>query len=141
VGAAPTDLSNYPNSPGYRLILNNVLCPASGKKDVAPVICCDSMATTPRKSGGTATPSVAKSNVKITAGTTANTLIISITGAAEKTAPIRKIERVTFVNTDGKELFDKQYSSLKVTIDMGGLPDGMYNIKVNGEYAGKVVKN
>jgi len=29
---APTDLSLYPNSPGYRLILNNILFPAAKKK-------------------------------------------------------------------------------------------------------------
>jgi len=32
VGAPPTDLSLHPNSPGYRLILNNVLYPAAKKK-------------------------------------------------------------------------------------------------------------
>ncbi|MBX9927779.1 MAG: hypothetical protein K2X99_02600 [Gemmatimonadaceae bacterium] len=32
VGAAPTDLALHPNSPGYRLILNNVLFPAAKKK-------------------------------------------------------------------------------------------------------------
>ena len=32
VGDEPTDLSLYPNSPGYRLILNNVLFPAAKKK-------------------------------------------------------------------------------------------------------------
>ncbi len=32
VGEPPTDLSLYPNSPGYRLILNNVLFPAAQKK-------------------------------------------------------------------------------------------------------------
>jgi len=32
VGDDPTDLSLYPNSPGYRLILNNVLFPAAKKK-------------------------------------------------------------------------------------------------------------
>ena len=32
VGNAPTDLSLHPNSPGYRLILNNVLFPAAKKK-------------------------------------------------------------------------------------------------------------
>lgn len=32
VGAPPTDLNLYPNSPGYRLILNNVLFPAAKKK-------------------------------------------------------------------------------------------------------------
>ncbi len=32
VGDPPTDLSLYPNSPGYRLILNNVLFPSARKK-------------------------------------------------------------------------------------------------------------
>lgn len=32
VGSAPTDLAQHPNSPGYRLILNNVLFPAAKKK-------------------------------------------------------------------------------------------------------------
>ncbi len=32
VGDEPTDLELYPNSPGYRLILNNVLFPAAKKK-------------------------------------------------------------------------------------------------------------
>jgi hypothetical protein len=32
IGAQPTDLSLHPHSPGYRLILNNVLFPAARKK-------------------------------------------------------------------------------------------------------------
>lgn len=32
VGAPPTELNMHPNSPGYRLILNNVLFPAAKKK-------------------------------------------------------------------------------------------------------------
>jgi len=32
VGEPPTDLNLYPNSPGYRLILNNILFPAAKKK-------------------------------------------------------------------------------------------------------------
>lgn len=32
VGEKPTELSLYPNSPGYRLILNNILFPAAEKK-------------------------------------------------------------------------------------------------------------
>ena len=31
VGDPPTDLSLHPNSPGYRLILNNILFPAAKK--------------------------------------------------------------------------------------------------------------
>lgn len=33
VGDPPTDLNIYPNSPGYRLILNNILFPAARKKE------------------------------------------------------------------------------------------------------------
>jgi hypothetical protein len=32
IGNAPTDLALHPTSPGYRLILNNVLFPAAKKK-------------------------------------------------------------------------------------------------------------
>jgi len=32
VGEPPTELSMHPNSPGYRLILNNILFPAAKKK-------------------------------------------------------------------------------------------------------------
>ena len=32
IGEEPTDLTLYPNSPGYRLILNNILFPAAKKK-------------------------------------------------------------------------------------------------------------
>ena len=32
IGAPSTDLALHPNSPGYRLILNNVLFPAAKKK-------------------------------------------------------------------------------------------------------------
>jgi hypothetical protein len=33
VGDPPTNLDLYPNSPGYRLILNNVLFPVAEKKE------------------------------------------------------------------------------------------------------------
>ncbi|MAM64030.1 MAG: asparagine synthetase B, partial [Candidatus Marinimicrobia bacterium] len=33
VGDPPTDLSLHRNSPGYRLILNNILFPAARKKE------------------------------------------------------------------------------------------------------------
>jgi hypothetical protein len=33
VGEAPTDLSRYPNSPGYRLILDNILFPSTQNKE------------------------------------------------------------------------------------------------------------
>ena len=33
VGDPPTDLNLHPNSPGYRLILNNILFPAAKKEE------------------------------------------------------------------------------------------------------------
>jgi hypothetical protein len=33
VGDPPTNLDNYPGSPGYRLILNNILFPVAEKKE------------------------------------------------------------------------------------------------------------
>ena len=33
VGDPPTQLALFPNSPGYRLILNNILFPAAKKKE------------------------------------------------------------------------------------------------------------
>ena len=43
VGDPATDLSKYPNSPGYRLILNNVLFPAA-KKTVVPTVVINNIA-------------------------------------------------------------------------------------------------
>jgi lysophospholipase L1-like esterase len=34
IGDPPTDLSLHPSSPGYRLILNNVLFPAAKKREL-----------------------------------------------------------------------------------------------------------
>jgi hypothetical protein len=34
VGDPPTDLALHKNSPGYRLILNNILFPAAKKKEL-----------------------------------------------------------------------------------------------------------
>jgi len=34
VGDPPTDLSLFPHSPGYRLILNNILFPAARREDL-----------------------------------------------------------------------------------------------------------
>jgi hypothetical protein len=51
------------------------------------------------------------------------------------------IEVVTLVNKDGNEVYTRRFSATRVTIDMDGLATGLYNIKVNGNYAGKVVKN
>lgn len=129
VGEPPTDLDLHPNSPGYRLILNNVLCLASGKKDVPAVVCCGTMTTAaPVPVAPAAMP------VRITPGSSGSSLVISV-------ADGQLIEQVALVNKDGNEALTRKYNASKITIDMDGLAPGLYNIKVNGNYAGKVVKN
>ncbi len=134
VGSMPTDLNNFPNSPGYRLILNNVLSPASDKKDVEAVVV--NTVAAPVLESTAQMPITPTSDVKITAGSSANTLNITITGADNS----RKIEKVALVNAAGKEVVVRQFSSSQVTVDLENIPAGLYSIKVNGEYAGKVVK-
>lgn len=138
VGEPPTDLDKFPNSPGYRLILNNVLCLASGKKDVPAVVISESKNAAPAPREISTNYNTPASAVKITAGSANNTLVIAMAGANGKNT---LIEQVTFVNNAGKEILSKQYNAPKVTVDMDSLPAGMYNIKVNGIYAGKVVKD
>ena len=128
VGEPPTDLDLHRNSPGYRLILNNVLCLASGKKDVQAVVCCET------GSSPAPPPPASGSPFRILPGATGGSLIISGTGGDV-------IEVVTLVNKDGAEVYTRRFSTTRVTIDMDGLATGLYNIKVNGNYAGNVVKN
>lgn len=128
VGEPPTDLNMHPQSPGYRLILNNVLCLASGKKDVPAVEF--------GGRGARAETEAAGKLVNITAGSTTNSLIISLSGSPS----VKQIERVELLNAEGREMFARTYNAASVTIDMDDLPAGLYTIKVNGMYAGKVVK-
>lgn len=129
VGEPPTDLDKHPQSPGYRLILNNVLCLASGKKDVPAV----EFRHRPSKDEAPASNKI----VNIAAGNSSNSLIISLNASAG----VRQIELVELLNADGKAAFSKTYQSSSATVDMNNLPAGLYTIKVNGQYAGKVVKN
>jgi hypothetical protein len=124
VGEAPTDLNLHPNSPGYRLILNNVLCLASGKKDVEAVDVTNTAITQPKL-------------VTISQGATSSTLVIALSSQTT----LSKIEKVAFVSAGGKEVLVRQYNATSVTVSMETLPAGMYDIKVNNVFAGRVVKN
>lgn len=128
-----TDLRQHKNSPGYRLILNNVLCPAAKRQVVPTIVCCDSISRVEKNAplSPDNVPTVTNP-VKIYPNPSNNELIISSGN---------KIENITVFNTQGVEVFKRTYNSEKVSIDMEDLPAGMYLIKVNGEYAGKVVKN
>ena len=133
VNAPATDLSRHPTSPGYRLILNNVLCPAAKRQTVPTVVCCDSISKVEKNTPLSADniPEI-KHPVKIYPNPSNNELIIS---------SITKIEHIVIFSSTGVEVFKQSYNSEKASVDMADLPAGMYLIQVNGEYAGKVVKN
>jgi hypothetical protein len=131
IGDPATDLAQHPHSPGYRLILNNVLFPAA-KKKIIPTVVYNDTVVSKRPLPGVA-PAPMESRVKISPNPSDGGLVITLMQG--------KIEHVAVINTSGKEVTKKTFSSEKVTIDMNELPPGVYMIQVNGEYAGKVVKN
>lgn len=141
VGEPPTDLAQHTSSPGYRLILNNVLFPATQKKDVSAVVCCQSVTAVPQKEETVPVDNARTlaDRVKIYPNPANNELIIALMPGRDNSGG--KIERIAFINADGKEVFSRICNTDKVSIDMESLPAGMYLVKVNGAYAGKVVKN
>ena len=126
VGAPPTDLNQFPNSPGYRLILNNVLLPAANitpsLKNTSPV---------------SKTADTTSDNVKMYSDPEDNELIFIFTPVSKTD---KKNNNVTLVNASGKEVFNQSYSTPKVSVDLNNLPAGMYTVKVNSSYVGKVAK-
>ncbi len=129
VGDPVTDLGKYPNSPGYRIILNNVLFPAA-KKTVVPTVVVNS------KEGSGATTSaeqvVTANHISIYPNPTNDELVISY--------PRGKVGAVAIINVAGKEVVNYTYNTENVSVNIKDLAPGMYLIKVNGNYAGRVVK-
>jgi len=130
VGAPPTDLDLHRNSPGYRLILNNVLLPAAvaqASDDTLEVIAREQVLVNP--------PAPATSKVSITTDPLKNELTLH---CHEPENCI--IKNVQLRNGKGKTELDKNFNSAEVHISLNGLPAGVYEIVVNGKNAGKVVK-
>ena len=50
------------------------------------------------------------------------------------------IEQVAILNIAGQELIRQAYNTGQVSVAMKDLQPGLYMVKVNGEYVGKVVK-
>ncbi len=145
VNDAPTDLSEHPNSPGYRLILNNVLLHAAKRVVIPKVACCDIPLTIPAPEPKPATTPLTISgaesyNLYPTASN--DQLIITVNHSADEGPEKRntKIERVVITNMDGKELINKTVSGESVNVDIKDLAPGMYMVTVNGTYSGKLMK-
>lgn len=125
-----TDLSLYPSSPGYRLILNNVLFPAAERVVLPTVFYPDGK--TPEKPATAEETKPRTERVKIAASESNTELIISMT---------EKIKEVVLTNAAGKEVFRNTYDATEITLEMGNIPAGLYLVNVNGLYAGKIIKN
>ena len=124
-----TDLALHPNSPGYRLILNNVLVPAAARTVVPTVI----MHGEDHKDAPTAAKQVImEKEIKMYPNPATSELIITLSSGT--------IQHITVLNTNGQEVISKPFAAAKASVDMKALPPGMYLIKVNGEYAGKIIK-
>ena len=120
LGNPPTDLADHPSSPGYRLILNNVLSPAA-KRPIVPDF------------------SIMGSRVKIAPDVSSNQLSISLAPLADGTDS--KIKSIVIVTSSGEQVYSHAFNAEKVNVDFNDIPSGMFLVKVNGQYAGKVVKN
>ena len=140
INTPPTDISKHPNSPGYRLILNNVLAPAAKKKFIPTVVVGNADKTiAPQKKAedAAAAPTFAE-RVQIVSNASKEELAISLVALP---GGVNEIKNVTILTGAGKEVYNKHFSAEKVIVNLNDLPSGMFLIKVNGEYAGKVVKN
>lgn len=130
LGDPVTDLNKYPNSPGYRLILNNVLFPSVKKTNVPTVV----LNQAAKKDEATAAINniPLPGAIKIYPNPTNDELVISISTG--------NIEQVSILNIAGQEVIHQSFHAGQVNVAMRDLASGMYMVKVNGEYAGKVVK-
>jgi hypothetical protein len=116
----PTDLSRHANSPGYRLILNNVLIPAA-KKTNAPTV-------TSQRSGNKS-PAIAG---KIRLDASVNELVV--------TMELGKVQQVCLFSISGKRLISQSFDTKEATVDIRSLAEGTYFVQVNNIYAGKLIK-
>ena len=77
--------------------------------------------------------------VKITPNPSKDELLISVIPVA---GDVNEIKSVVIVTGSGAEVYNRKFSGADhVVVNLNDLPSGMFLIKVNGEFAGKVVKN
>ncbi len=145
VGDPPTDLSKYPHSAGYRLILNNVLFPAAQRNPVPTVVVGEvahASSGAEQKSANNTIAAATQNSISIYPNPTNKDIIISFaqpagTGGSETS---KKIEHITVMNIEGKVFLNQSYSNETVQLDMSDYPAGLYLVQVNGVYSGNVIK-
>ena len=138
VGAPPTNLAFHVASPGYRLILNNVLCHAAKKQDVATVTLTQkpaaATAATPQPVATEPAKPESHSRIQIAPDLANDEIILSMPGTKNGC-------NVIVSNTSGKQVINKNFPTSPVHLSLKDLTQGVYLIQVDGIYAGKVVKD
>ncbi len=138
VSDPPTNLADHPNSPGYRLILNNVLFHAAHKIVVPTFVVSSEEHKEPVR---TATPAPA-SPPPLTASAPATANGIKL-GAAKNALTVSSTSgtiEVVVMDLSGDRVMTKTYREKQVTIDISSLPKGMYQVTVNGVYMGRMIR-
>lgn len=135
VGAKPTDLMLHAHSPGYRLILNNVLFNAAKSKNSAVVAV--------KEAAPVAAPAedenLVISRIELDPDPENGELLIKVPETAASATAFR-IHAVAVLDPTGKEVLSKSCNDLKVSLNIADLAAGVYIIKINSVYAGRIVK-
>jgi hypothetical protein len=133
VGAPPTNLAFQVASPGYRLILNNVLSPAVKKVEVPTVVLNESKV---KDLYGDIVMGNLENKVKLEPDPSSNDIkVIMPAGYSRKTVEI------VVTSTEGKQILKQTANTDNIRISLHNLLSGVYLIQVNGEYAGKIMKD
>lgn len=133
IGEPPTDLSKHPNSPGYRLILNNILSSAAKKSKAIPT---EREVVMPQPAAPVKAP-----QVSIVPDASTGELIITFGDKGPQNTSGSANRKLSFFNADGKEVVTRNVAGDVVRISINSLPSGIYTIKVDGVYAGKIVRD
>ncbi|MBC7554706.1 MAG: T9SS type A sorting domain-containing protein [Taibaiella sp.] len=138
VGAPPTNLAFHRSSPGYRLILNNVLSPAAERKSVPTVVMnAANPAVTSTLPATASTLKMESDAIKILPDPGNNSLKIVLPASLINSKPVQ----IVITNTTGMEVINKSFGADNINISLGTLTPGVYLIQVNGQYAGKLMKD
>jgi hypothetical protein len=129
-----TDLNQFPNSPGYRLILNNVLQPGA-QRDIVPTVYypdgkVPKESTSLAKAEDNSKPMTER--VQFVPDPSSMNLVVKMAGI---------IQEIVITDAAGKEVFRKTCSAPQIVLDLNNFSTGLYLVEVNGHYAGKIVKN
>jgi hypothetical protein len=135
VNAAPTNLAFHSTSPGYRLILNNVLSPAA-KKVFVPTVEVKEAPGKDRPIYEDIVANPTKDKVKLETDPSSSDIKLVM----PPTYTFKTVD-IVITNSSGKQILKQTSDTKNIRISLHNLVSGIYLILVNGEYAGKIMKD